>query len=60
MPEPVVRAAPTEYLQPTPEPDVQDERTNGALANYIKELRRALQSANDDKEAVLRWFKEMT
>lgn len=56
---PVLRAAPTEYLNPTPEPEVPSERTNGALAQYLKELRRALQSANDDKAAVLEWFKEM-
>ena len=58
-PHPALAAAPTELLAPTPEPDEPTERSNGALVNYIKELRRALQSSNDDKAGVLQWFKEM-
>ena len=60
VPEPVLRAAPTEYLEPTPVPDVPEERTNGALARYIRALQEALKAANDDKAAVLQWFKELT
>lgn len=58
-PQPTLAAAPTELLAPTPEPDEPTERSSGALVNYIKELRRALQSSNDDKAGVLQWFKEM-
>lgn len=55
----VLRAAPLEYLQETPEPFTPGERTNGALVEYLRQLQEALRSANDDKAAVLDWFKEM-
>lgn len=54
-----MRAAPLEYLQETPEPFTPGERTNGALVEYLRQLQEALRSANDDKAAVLDWFKEM-
>lgn len=43
---------PAQLMEPTPEPPLPQQWTNGELAAWIERLRAALRSANDDKQAI--------